>query len=497
MFGTPGTPSAPTPPTPTPNPQSGYPPSGTAFSPYGQAGQNFGQSGPVPAYRQPDQPYSGNPAYSAGAATPGTPGSAYVPGQSGSTQAYTQGTPTPGSTSQFGSPASGAFPAVGGPNPPVADARGDVAAEPKKKGFGKVALVLAAVLLALLAGGIGGLIGAKINDDNVADAVHSAPVAGDPQTGAGPVNAPEGSVQAVAADVLPSVVSIEVSEGSVSGSGSGIVLSADGVIMTNNHVVSAGSPTPASDVAVNFSDGSRSTARVLGADPVSDIAVIKVNRTDLKPITIGTSRNLAVGQNVIAIGSPLGLEGTVTTGIISALNRPVSTSRESGTTSVIDAIQTDAAINPGNSGGALVNARGALIGVNTAIATLGASEERQTGSIGLGFAIPIDQAIRVANQLKVTGKATHAGIGVTVRPNADPNTPGALVNDVTRGGPADQAGITRGAVITRVGDRRIASGDALVAAIRSHAPGDVVAVTYKVNGAERTAQVKLSELGSS
>ncbi len=264
--------------------------------------------------------------------------------------------------------------------------------------------------------------------------------------------------------------------------------------MTNNHVVSEAGTATASQVLVIFSDGTRAPARVLGADPISDIAVIKVDKGDLKPIMVGTSDNLAVGQDVIAIGAPLGLSGTVTTGIISALNRPVSTSRESGTTSVIDAIQTDAAINPGNSGGALVNARGALIGINTAIATLGASAERQGGSIGLGFAIPIDQAKRVADELTETGQATQAGLGVSVRGNTAVDEPGAYISDVTAGGPADKAGIPQGAVVTKVDNRTISSGDALVAAIRSHAPGDTVTITYTINGQTKTTQVTLETL---
>ncbi|WP_168705663.1 S1C family serine protease, partial [Gordonia paraffinivorans] len=287
-----------------------------------------------------------------------------------------------------------------------------------------------------------------------------------------------------------------VASGGALGSGSGVVLTKDGVIMTNNHVVSAGGNAPASKVLVSFSDGSFAQARVLGADPISDIAVLKVERDDLTPITVGNSNNLAVGQDVIAVGSPLGLAGTVTTGIISALNRPVLTSRDPGTntTSVIDAIQTDAAINPGNSGGALVNAKGALIGINTAIATLGGGQDQSGGSIGLGFAIPIDQAIRVAKQLETTGKASHANIGVSVRPSSDAATPGALVTDVTQGGPAATAGIPKNAVITKVDDRPIQSGDALVAAVRSHAPGDTVSVTYVDGGQTKTVQVKLGTL---
>ncbi len=479
---------------------------GVGQASYGQAPsyQQAPSNQQPPSYQQPPStsPFggSGPSAYGQGAQQPGY-------GQAGPTDAYAKGSTAqmpsgygqPGSTHGFGQPGnqppSGAFPAAGtGQGPGTLP---ETRTEPKKRsGVGKALLALGLVLLALVAGGVGGFVTAKVTDDDVKNTAANTPLGGDKNTGDDPVAAPAGSVQEVAANVLPSVVSIDVTEGSTSGEGSGIVLSADGIIMTNNHVVSAGGSRPASQVTVDFSDGSRASARVLGADPISDIAVIKVNRTDLKPINIGTSANLAVGQNVIAIGSPLGLAGTVTTGIISALNRPVSTSRESGTTSVIDAIQTDAAINPGNSGGALVNARGSLIGVNTAIATLGGSEQQQTGSIGLGFAIPIDQAIRVANQLKDTGKATHAGIGVTVRPNADADSPGALVNDVTAGGPAATAGIPKGAIITKVDNRVITSGDALVAAIRSYAPGDRVNVTYSYQGQSKTVQVTLSELST-
>ena len=370
-------------------------------------------------------------------------------------------------------------------------------ASPKKSRGGLIAaLVGGALVIGLVAGGIGGVVGAKVSDDDSTSS-SSAPLGGDPNTNSQNVAAaPAGSVQEVAAKTLPSVVSIDVVSGSEAGEGSGVILSEDGYIMTNNHVVagSSGSGKP-SAIQVNFQDGTRAAAKLVGADSISDIAVIKVEKNDLLPINVGTSKNLAVGQSVIAIGAPLGLQGTVTTGIISALNRPVSTSRDSGTTSVIDAIQTDAAINPGNSGGALVNARGALIGINTAIASLGASEQQQSGSIGLGFAIPIDQAIRVANELRNNnGRATHASLGVSVRPNSPASTPGAVVSDVTAGGPAAQAGIPKDAVVTKLDDRTIASGDALVAAVRSHAPGEKVTVTYVANGQTRTASVTLGTL---
>ncbi|MCX2756434.1 S1C family serine protease [Gordonia sp. 4N] len=449
----------------------------------GQGGSYGPPSGSFPA-----QGAGGYPGANAPTSSYGRPGTSPFPpqGNFGPGPGYGQSGPAPfGSQPGFGNQ---------GPDGPSA------APATKKKGAGRlVALGVAGLVLALVAGGVGGVAGYNLADSDGGSSTSNGPLGGDPgNDNTTPVAAPAGSVQEVAARVTPSVVSIEVASGGAMGSGSGVVLSEDGVIMTNNHVVSAGGDGPASRVAVNFADGSRAEARVLGADPISDIAVIKVDRDDVTPITVGNSNNLAVGQDVIAIGSPLGLAGTVTTGIISALNRPVLTSRDPGTntTSVIDAIQTDAAINPGNSGGALVNARGALIGINTAIATLGGGEQQAGGSIGLGFAIPIDQAIRVARELEATGKASHANIGVSVRPSGASDAPGAVVTAVTPGGPAANAGIPEDAVITKVDDRVISSGDALVAAVRSHAPGDTVTVTYLDNGATKTAQVKLGTLAA-
>ncbi|MGZ8179046.1 S1C family serine protease [Williamsia sp. SKLECPSW1] len=405
-------------------------------------------------------------------------GTQYGSGQYGQTQPF-GASPYGYSSSEHGGQASPSY------YPATATA-------PKRGGGGRAGLVVGAIVLAVLAGGIGGVVGAGLDDTSSRSL--SAPLGGDRDTSQ-PVQGEAGSVQAVAAKVLPSVVSIDVRVGNREGEGSGVVLSQDGYILTNNHVVTAESGR-AGQLTVSYNDGSTSGASVVGADPISDIAVIKADKTGLTPITVGTSANLAVGQNVIAVGSPLGLAGTVTTGIISSLNRPVSTQGEDNSTaSVIDAIQTDAAINPGNSGGALVNGNGALIGINTAIASLSDSSSQQGGSIGLGFAIPIDQAMRVAQELQRTGRATQAGLGVSVQSSGEnAATPGALVSAVQAGGAASKAGIPSGALITKVNDRVISSGDALVAAIRSHAPGDTVSITYTANGSSRTVQVTLDTL---
>jgi putative serine protease PepD len=310
-----------------------------------------------------------------------------------------------------------------------------------------------------------------------------------------------GSVQRVAAKLLPSMVTLETRTNRQGEEGSGIVLTADGLVLTNNHVIagqagafggagaSPGGAAPARVVTLN--DGRTGSFSVVGADPTSDIAVVRLQGVSgLHPITVGSSAHLNVGQGVVAVGSPLGLNGTVTSGIISALDRPVSTMGDpSNQNTVLDAIQTDAAINPGNSGGALVDMNGGLVGVNSAGAELGDSRG-ETGSIGLGFAIPVDQAKRIADQLIANGKATHASLGVQVSP--DNHGQGAKVVTVTAGGPASSAGIPGGAVVTKADARVIGSSDALIAFVRSKSPGDKVTLAYNdPSGASKTTQVTL------
>ena len=236
----------------------------------------------------------------------------------------------------------------------------------------------------------------------------------------------------------------------------------------------------------------------MGIDTLSDIAVVSVKgMRGIRPIEIGNSQNLAVGQEVVAVGAPLGLTGTVTSGIISALNRPVHTSsqgpRSEGQDTVMNAIQTDAAINPGNSGGALVDMNGRLIGVNSAIVSLGGGNpytgEASGGNIGLGFAIPVNQARRIASELVKNGKASHSVIGVQVKPSTNPL--GSLIADVTPGGPADRAGLRQGEVITKVDGRALEPVDGLVAYVRSKAPGDVIKVTVEKQGGGNTRTVDI------
>jgi putative serine protease PepD len=307
--------------------------------------------------------------------------------------------------------------------------------------------------------------------------------------------APTGSVQQVATALLPSVVSIVVDTGGQQADeGSGVVLTSDGLILTNNHVV-ANAAQGAGRITVQLHDGRTAPARIIGLDQISDLAVIRAQGVDnLHPATFGRSADLEVGQAVVAIGSPLGLSGTVTAGIVSALNRPVRTGAESqasgSTDTVIDAIQTDAAINPGNSGGALVNMRGEVVGINSAIATIGGQGPGtggQPGSIGLGFAIPTDEAQPIAQQLAQTGRASHAQLGVKVQDGDQ----GAQLVEIIAGGPAANAGLQAGDLVTRVGDRQIDDADALVAAVRSHRPGDKVTLTYLRNDRTSTATVAL------
>jgi len=387
----------------------------------------------------------------------------------------------------------------GAPQPPLMPGPQLPQAPQKRSRAG--ALTIGALAIALVSAGVGGGVATLVKPDR--------PTITTSASGAAPsepaASLPAGSVEQVAAKVVPSVVKLETDMGRQSEEGSGIILSSDGLILTNNHVVAAakggpgapGAPDAPGDTQtkVTFADGNTTSFTVVGTDPSSDIAVVRAaGASGLTPITLGSSGNLRVGQDVVAIGSPLGLEGTVTTGIVSALNRPVAAGGDAqNQNSVLDAIQTDAAINPGNSGGALVNMNGELVGVNSAIATLGGdSGAAQSGSIGLGFAIPVDQAKRIADELIQSGTASHASLGVQV--GNDAGADGAKIVDVTSGGAASAAGLPSGVIVTKVDDRVIGSADALVAAVRSKAPGDQVTLTYlDASGKPQTVQVTLGK----
>jgi putative serine protease PepD len=351
------------------------------------------------------------------------------------------------------------------------------------------------VLTALLAGGLGGYLGARAaGGSDLLDPTASLGTGA--TTNASVDRAPE-SVAGIAARVMQSTVSIAVRGAEGNGTGSGVVIRSDGYIITNNHVVQ--SAATGGEITVTFDNGENEVpARIVGLDPVTDLAVLRVDVDfGLEPATLGQSRALVVGDPVIAIGSPLGLSGTVTTGIVSALNRTVDVPAQDGQgrNPLFNAIQTDAAINPGNSGGALVNGNGEVIGINSAIATLGGGglTGDQGGSIGVGFAIPIDEARSVAEEIIRTGKATHPAIGVSALTVSGQDREGALVRELTTGGSAAQGGLEPGDLIVKVDEQAVTSVDELILAIRQKAVGDTVTVSYVRDGQTRTAQLVLQD----
>lgn len=357
-------------------------------------------------------------------------------------------------------------------------------------------LVAGTVALALVAGVGGGYLGGSLADHRTASngTGVAAPALTQNAQQASQVTT-SGSVQAVATKLLPSVVSVLATSQTRSGEGSGVILTADGKILTNFHVVEG-----ASKLAVRLNDGTVAAAEVVGTDPTDDLAVIKATGlSGLIPATLGSSATLQVGQPVVAIGSPLGLSASVTSGIVSALNRPVRTGSNataSNQDTVMNAVQTDAAINPGNSGGPLVDMDGKVIGINTAIAS-GGSQEGEARNIGVGFAIPIDQAARIANEIIASGKATRAVLGANVgNTTANPQMAaaaglGALIVSVVPGGSAEKAGLVKGDVITKIGEQGVESADALIASVRAQPPGSKVSITYQRDGASKTVEVTL------
>ena len=338
------------------------------------------------------------------------------------------------------------------------------------------------VVLAVIAGIVGGVLGINATGGffggkaNLVSATNS-------------VERKPDSVAGLANRVLPSVVSISTGSGS---SGSGFIIDSSGFILTNNHVVEQAALSK-SKIIVMLNNGEEFESKIVGRDASYDLAVLKILATGLPALQFGDSDKVVVGDSVIAIGSPLGLSGTVTLGIISAKDRAVTAGETGSDNSFINALQTDAAINPGNSGGPLVDSTGAVIGVNSAIATLGSSFGSQSGSIGLGFAIPINQARKTADQLIKNGKATYPVLGISIDMKYEGD--GALISTsekaVLPGGPAALAGLKGGDIITKFDGRTINSAEELIVAIRARSVGDKAVLSYIRGGVTSTTTVTL------
>jgi putative serine protease PepD len=483
--------------------------------PYAKSENGAPNYAPPPVYTVPEPPA---PSYGAPsfAPPPSYPPSGYgTPPSHGAQPAYgtlpAYGTPPAyGTQSAYGAPPTYTPPtyAPASPtpppySPPPSDPR--VTREGRRSGWLSLLVVaaIAALVGALVAGGV--VAATKKNPTQAAVTTPTQPVVA-PQA---VVSLPAGSVAQIAATLLPSVVSIIVTTTDAGDEGTGIILTSDGEILTNNHVVEGAATSGV--IAVTLNDGRTVKASIIGRDPTTDLAVIKAaGVTGLHPASLGTDSALVVGQQVIAIGSPLGLSNTVTSGIVSSLNRPVCTQSCDGTggttgatPTVLDAIQTDAAINPGNSGGPLVDMTGHVVGVNSAIATLDQGQggpDAQSGSIGVGFSIPIDEAQRVVGELEKTGHASHAVLGIGLQDSEDANlhTPnGAKVVSVTAGGPSSKAGVQVNDIITKFGSRTIVDADSLIAATHAAVPNSTITITYFRAGQTATTSITLGSAASS
>jgi putative serine protease PepD len=426
------------------------------------------------------------------AGNPGTlqrpPNGGLAPARSGASPLWSgDGDPwrNPGTSVELGpppaAPASGATPTSGeGPRLSLREVLFGRRVRPRALGL--------LALVAILVGAAGGLVG-RLTADGASELTEPGATLSAVSQGK---ERPPGSVADIAARTVPAVVSLEIRVGEEAGTGSGVVIEGDGYVLTNNHVVAPAAASSNSRLDVVFADGTRAPARIVGRDPKTDLAVLKVEVANPVVAPVGSSAGLAVGDAVIAIGSPLGLVGTVTQGIVSAIDRPVRLDGgDSDADAVIDAIQTDAAINPGNSGGPLVDSAGAVIGINTAIRSIGATSGVEGGSIGLGFAVPIDTARAIAEELIRTGVVKHADLGVNARSVTDGATDGAQVQNVAANGPAAAAGVVEGDVIVKVGDRSIAGADELVVAVREREPGESVPVELVRDGRPLTLTVVL------
>ncbi|SCL26740.1 putative serine protease PepD [Micromonospora nigra] len=373
------------------------------------------------------------------------------------------------------------------PAAPVPGAQPEPVTDPDAPGRPSLRQVLLVpLIIALLAGSLGGALG-------YAFAVRGGAATG-PVLGAGPVDPPglaqrpPESLAGVAQRVLPSVVTVRVASLGGTSEGSGFIASADGHVITNDHVVAGGS----GKASVIFNDGSTAAATVVGQDPESDIAVIKVARTGLRPVEFGNSDSLAVGDPVLAIGSPLSLANTVTAGIVSALDRTMQAGEPGGPVRYYAAIQTDAAVNHGNSGGPLVDAAGRVVGVNSTIKSL-VADGQEAGNIGLAFAIPINQAKRITQDIIGTGKARRTVIGAQVGgPGSAAGGAGVRLAAVEPSGPAAGAGLKAGDVILKLDGRPMTEPTDLIALVRKYAPGSVVTVEYRRGSTRQNASVTLA-----
>ncbi|MFE5186965.1 trypsin-like peptidase domain-containing protein [Streptomyces sp. NPDC056628] len=504
-----GTKAAPAPGTATEAPVTPAPPQDTSPRPLHDPDPYS-----TPPYGEPG-PWAPAPPVQHPAATPahGTPAAAAVPGPPAPHHPTAPGTPAHAvpDPAFADTPPPAVPPAAGAPvDPwrnydPWARAAERAAAPLQESGAGagvrrrgrvKGALLAGALVIALVSGGVGGALGAYLERNGGLDPVKL------PQAGVEAPGRAADSVAGIAARALPGVVTLHVSGRSEQGTGTGFVLDDRGHILTNNHVVE-----PAGDdgeISVTFHSGDTAKATVVGRDSGYDLAVVKVTGVSgLRPLPLGNSENVQVGDPVVAIGAPFDLEGTVTSGIISAKQRPITAGGGSGDgsdVSYVDALQTDAPINPGNSGGPLLDGAGRVVGINSAIRSAGSGAEPdggQAGSIGLGFAIPVNQATRVAEELINTGRATHPVIGVTLdmEYSGDGARVGTKDSDggpaVTKGGPGAKAGIKPGDVITEIDGARVHSGEELIIKTRAHRPGDRLELTLKRDGKEITLRLTL------
>ncbi|MGW7095432.1 trypsin-like peptidase domain-containing protein [Streptomyces sp. NPDC054874] len=449
--------------------------------------------GPHATPPQPPQhsPYGATPGYGA---EPGLPtGAASWPPPPPAVPSYADG--GAGHASGGIGNGSGHGPVWGAPVPPGSESPGGKSGRGRGSG-----LVAAVAVAALVAGGVGGALGFWAADRNDGNGGGSTTISASdtPRD----LKRPAGTVAGVAAKALPSVVTIDAQGGEgEGGTGTGFVYDKEGHILTNNHVVA--SAAESGELSATFSDGKKYAAEVVGRAQGYDVAVLKLKNppAGLAPLPLGNSEGVAVGDSTIAIGAPFGLSNTVTTGIISAKNRPVASGDgSSNKNSYMSALQTDASINPGNSGGPLLDATGAVIGINSAIqSTGGGLGQSQAGSIGLGFAIPINQAKNVAEQLIKTGKPVYPVIGATV--TMEEKTGGAAISAegaggtpaVTPNGPAAKAGLKAGDVITKFNDTVIDSGPTLIGEIWTRKPGEKVTLTYERDGKTATAEVTLGQ----